>query len=127
MQENRKFSVIDRIKSFKYAFNGLRLFFINDHNGRIHLFAALIAIGLSFYLQLSASEWIAILAVIISVIVAEIINASIEKLADFVSPEYHPKIKVVKDLAAAAVLMAALLAVVVGLIIFLPKLSRIIG
>ena len=127
MQENRKFSVIDRIKSFKYAFNGLRLFFINDHNGRIHLFAALIAIGLSFYLQLSASEWIAILAVITSVIVAEIINASIEKLADVVSPEYHPKIKVVKDLAAAAVLMAALLAVVVGLIIFLPKLSRIIG
>lgn len=127
MQETRKFSVIDRIKSFKYAFNGLRLFFINDHNGRIHLFAALIAIGLSFYLQLSASEWIAISAVITSVIVAEIINASIEKLADVFSPEYHPKIKVVKDLAAAAVLMAALLAVVVGLIIFLPKLSRIIG
>jgi len=120
--DNQKFSLIDRIKSFKYAFQGLKLFFINDHNGRVHLFAAIIAIGLSFYLKLSALEWIAILGVISAVIVAEILNSAIEKLADVVSPDFHPKIKVVKDLAAAAVLVAAFLAVAVGAIIFIPKL-----
>ncbi|RZK20705.1 MAG: diacylglycerol kinase family protein [Pedobacter sp.] len=123
MQENRKFSFVDRIRSFKYAFNGLKFFFINDHNGRVHLFAAIIVIALSFYLQLSGLEWIAILSVISAVVVAEIINSAIEKLADVVSPEYHPKIKILKDLAAAAVLVTAFLAVGVGLIIFLPKLS----
>ena len=119
---NPKFSIIDRIKSFKYAFNGLKLFFVNDHNGRVHLFAAIIAISLSFYLKISNSEWIAIITVIAAVFVAEIINSSIEKLADVVSPEIHPKIKIVKDLAAAAVLVAAFLALAVGGIVFLPKL-----
>lgn len=119
---NQKFSIIDRIKSFKYAFNGLKLFFINDHNGRVHLVAAVIAIGLSFYLNISGYEWIAILSVISAVFVAEILNSAIEKLADVVSSEYHPKIKVVKDLAAAAVLVAAFLAMAVGGIIFIPKL-----
>jgi len=119
---NTKFSIIDRIKSFKYAFSGLRLFFITEHNARIHLLAAGVAIGLSIYLHLSSTEWIAILSVISAVFVAEIINSSIEKLADVVSPEIHPKIKIVKDLAAAAVLVAAFLALAVGGIVFLPKL-----
>lgn len=117
-----KFSIIDRIKSFKYAFNGLKLFFIHDHNGRVHLFAAIVAIGMSFYLEISGLEWIAILSVISAVFVAEILNSAIEKLADVVSPDYYPKIKVVKDLAAAAVLVAAFLAVAVGAIVFIPKL-----
>jgi len=119
---NEKFSITDRIKSFKYAFNGLKLFFVNDHNGRIHLCAAIVAIGLSFYLKISGSEWIAILSVISAVFVAEILNSALEKLADVVSPDYHPKIKIVKDLAAAAVLVAAFLAVAVGFIVFIPKL-----
>jgi len=119
---NEKFSIIDRIKSFKYAFHGLKLFFILDHNGRVHLFAAIVAIALSFYLKLSALEWIAILGVISAVMVAEILNSAIEKLADMVSPDFHPKIKIVKDLAAAAVLVAAFLALAVGAIIFIPKL-----
>ncbi|WP_029275753.1 diacylglycerol kinase family protein [Pedobacter borealis] len=120
--DNEKFFIIDRIRSFKYAFNGLKLFFVNDHNGRVHLFAAIIAIGLSFYLKISNLEWIAILSVISAVFVAEILNSALEKLADVVSPDYHPKIKVIKDLAAAAVLVAAFLSVVVGAIIFIPKL-----
>jgi len=119
---NQKFSVLDRIKSFKYAFNGLKLFFIHEHNGRVHLCAAISAIGLSFYLKLSALEWMAILGVISAVFVAEILNSAIEKLADVVSPDFHPKIKIVKDLAAAAVLVAACLALAVGVIIFIPKL-----
>jgi len=121
-KENEKFSVWARIKSFKYAFNGLILFFKSEHNGRIHLLAAVFAIVLSINLKLSPLEWVAILVVISVVFVAELLNSSIEKLADIVSPEIHPKIKIVKDLAAAAVLVAAFLALTVGGIIFLPKL-----
>jgi len=122
MKDNRKFSVIDRIRSFKYAFNGLKLFFLNDHNGRVHLLAAIFAIALSACLKLSIFEWIAILTVIAAVLIAEMINTAIEKLADVVHPEISPKIKIIKDLAAGAVLVAAFLAVAVGALIFLPKL-----
>ncbi|MFW0718012.1 diacylglycerol kinase family protein [Pedobacter sp. N23S346] len=127
MEEKKKFSIIDRMRSFKYAFNGLKLFFINDHNGRVHLFAAIIAIVFSWLLHISELEWVAIFLVITAVIVTEIINASIEKLADVVSPTYHPKIKIVKDLAAGAVLMTAFLALAVGGIIFIPKLLACIS
>jgi diacylglycerol kinase (ATP) len=119
---NEKFSIINRFKSFKYAFQGLKLFFMLEHNGRVHLFAAIVAIALSFYLKLSSLEWIAILGVISAIIVTEILNSAIEKLADVVSPDFHPKIKIVKDLSAAAVLVAAFLALAVGTIIFIPKL-----
>lgn len=119
---NKPFSVKERIKSFTYAFNGLKLFFVSEHNGRIHLVAAIIAIGLSFYLHLSTFEWIAILGVIAAVFITEILNSSIEKLADVVTTEINPKIKIVKDLAAAAVLVSAILALAVGCLIFIPKL-----
>jgi diacylglycerol kinase (ATP) len=127
MEERKKFSIIARLNSFKYAFNGLKLFFQYDHNGRLHLFAALIAILFSWLLHISKLEWIAILMVITVVMVTEIINAAIEKLADVVSPEYHPKIKIVKDLAAGAVLMTAFLALAVGAMIFIPKLFACIS
>ncbi|GGE65978.1 diacylglycerol kinase (ATP) [Pedobacter psychrotolerans] len=122
MDGKNKFSIIERLRSFKYAINGLRLFLMNDHNGRVHFCAAIIAIGLSWLLHISALEWVTILLMIGAVIVTEMINASIEKLADVVSPEYHPKIKIVKDVAAGAVLVTAFLAVIIGAIIFIPKL-----
>lgn len=113
--------------SFKYAVSGLKYFVKNDHNGRIHLFAALLAIALSIYFNISKLEWIAILGVITLVIITEMINAAIEKLADVVSEEYHPKIKIVKDLVAGAVLICAFLALAIAVIIFIPKLSGIIS
>ncbi|MDY0904336.1 diacylglycerol kinase family protein [Pedobacter sp. CFBP9032] len=127
MEENKKFSIIDRIRSFKYAFNGLKLFFRDDHNGRLHLFASIVAIMFSWLLKISAMEWVVILVVITAVIATEMVNAAIEKLADVVSPNYHPKIKIVKDLAAGAVLMTAFLALAVGGIIFIPKLLACIS
>jgi len=119
---DKKFSLKDRIKSFGYAFNGLKLFFYTEHNARIHLLAAILALAISFWLKISSLEWVAIIGVIILVFIAEIFNSSIEKLADVVSPEINPKIKIVKDLAAAGVLVTAILAVLIGAIIFLPKL-----
>ncbi|WP_316737569.1 diacylglycerol kinase family protein [Pedobacter aquatilis] len=119
---NKKFSLKDRVKSFGYAFKGLSFFFSNEHNARIHIFGTFIAIGFSVWMGISSLEWIAILGVITLVFVAEVFNTAVEKLADVVSPEVNPKIKIVKDLAAGAVLLTAIFAVIVGLIIFCPKL-----
>ncbi|WP_316761467.1 diacylglycerol kinase family protein [Pedobacter aquatilis] len=120
--KDKEFSIIARVKSFKHAFNGLKLFFTNEHNGWVHLLAAVLAIALSLYLNLSVLEWIAIISAIAIVFAAEIFNSAIEKLADVVTSEINPQIKIVKDLAAAGVLVTAILAVLIGAIIFLPKL-----
>ena len=87
----------------------------------IHLLAALAVIIAGFSFEISVGEWIAISFAIGLVVVAEMLNTAIEKLTDMVSPEIHPNAKVVKDLAAGAVLMASIVALVIGLIVFLPK------
>lgn len=119
--KNKKFSVSDRLKSFKYAFNGFKILFRDEHNARIHLLAAIVAIVLGWFLKISLTEWLAISIVIGLVFITEIINSCIENMADFISPEKHHQIKKIKDLAAAAVLLSAILAVVIGLLIFIPR------
>lgn len=119
--KSNKFSITQRIKSFKYAINGLNLLFKEEHNARVHAFVALIVITVGFYFEISALEWIAVLFAIGFVITTEILNTCIENLADFISPERNEKIKVIKDIAAAAVLLSTITAIVIGLIIFLPK------
>lgn len=113
----------DRIHSFGYAFKGLSFFFSSQHNARIHLLAALSAVGLGFLLKITTADWCWIVSAIILVFAMEILNTSIEVLCDHLHPEIHPKIKQVKDLAAAAVLITALGAVIVGCLVFIPKLN----
>ena len=120
--ESKPFSISERIKSFKYAREGLRTLFIEEHNARVHLVSALIAVALGFVLKISPNEWIALVIVVSLVFIGELFNTSLEALADFASPEKHPQIKKVKDLAAAAVLLSSISAVITGIIIFLPKL-----
>lgn len=120
--ENKKFSIKKRLGSFKYALNGLRILINNEHNSRIHLLAAICAIILGFILDISNVEWVTIVIVTGFVFSVEIINSSIEYLADFISPNYHEIIKKVKDLSAAAVLISALVSVIVAFIIFIPKI-----
>jgi diacylglycerol kinase (ATP) len=117
----KNFSLSERLNSFRYAINGLRILFKEEHNARIHLLAAILAIFFGFYFGISAMEWIALIIVIGLVFILEAVNTALENLADVVSPGKNEKIGVVKDLGAGAVLVSALLAVVVGLIIFLPK------
>lgn len=121
---NAPFSIKDRLRSFVYAFNGLKTLFIDEHNARIHLAIALVAIFTSVFLKISITEWIFIIGCIVLVFMAELFNSAIENLADVVSLMYHPKIKKVKDLAAASVLLAAILSVIVAAIIFIPKLLQ---
>lgn len=109
-----------RLKSFSHAFRGLRTLFRDEPNARIHLVASMVAVGLGLYLGITRMEWVAILGVIALVFSAELINTAIEQLADVVSPEFHPKIKKTKDMAAASVLVLAALSIGVACFVFLP-------
>ncbi len=124
--QKEKFSLTKRLKSFKYAVNGLSILIREEHNARIHLFAALVVVVAGFFFNVSKVEWIAIILAIGSVIALEIINSTIENIADFISPEKHEKIKKIKDLSAAGVLVSALAAMIIGMIIFIPKISSLI-
>ncbi len=118
MKEKKPFSVIQRIKSFRFAFAGIKMMWKMEHNFRIHLFAALAAITMAIIFDIEAWKWFALLVCIVIVLVAEIFNTAIEKLCNLVEPNQHPQVKIIKDISAAAVLIAALLAVVAAVIIF---------
>lgn len=108
------------MQSFGYACKGLMQFFKTEHNLWIHCAAALLAVILGFFLNISRTQWTAILLVIGMVISAEAFNTCIEKMMDYLAPEQHEKVRYIKDLAAGAVLITAIVAALVGLIIFLP-------
>lgn len=125
-KENSMSTIKKRISSFKFAFNGFKILFKEEFNAKIHLASAIIVLILGFLLDIDRYEWCAILVVIGMVISAELINTAIEYLADFVSPEKRNVIKKVKDLAAAAVLVAAIVALIIGAVIFGPKIFGLI-
>lgn len=120
--KNDGFTFRKRLRSFRYAFNGIRLLISKEHNAWIHCFATVCVVIAGFLLEISKMEWIACVIVIGAVLAAEAVNSAVEALADFVSPEYNEAIKRTKDLAAGAVLLMAIAAAVVGGIIFFPKL-----
>ena len=110
-----------RLKSFQYAFSGIADLFRTQANARIHLLLSVIAIGLGFYFSLSLMEWIIITFCIGLVLTAEAFNTALEYLTDLVSPSHHPLAGKTKDLAAAAVLITAIMAAIIGILVFLPK------
>ena len=120
--ESQNFSIKKRIQSFRHAINGLKILIKEEHNARIHFFAAIVVVAAGFLLKISILEWIAITFAIGFVITAEILNASIENVADFISPKNHNTIKKIKDLAAAAVLVSAITAFAIGMLVFIPKI-----
>ncbi|WP_312789208.1 diacylglycerol kinase family protein [Sphingobacterium sp.] len=122
IMSKNNFSIKDRLKSFVYAYNGLKITWQEEHNFRIHCIAAILVILFSVLFQISRLEWIAVSISIGFVFVCELLNTSLENLADFVCQENNPKIKRVKDIAAAAVILSSATALVNGLIIFLPKI-----
>ena len=124
MSVRKKFSVRERIKSFTYAGDGFKALLRTEHNAYIHLVLAVASVVLGFVMQISRLEFLILIVVIAMVLVAEIFNTAIEKTMDFISNEKHPQIKLVKDLAAAAVLLSAVAAVVVGCLIFIPRLLQ---
>lgn len=124
MKNDKPFSLQARLKSFVYAYEGIKLFLRAEPQALMHLVAAVSVIAAGCYFNINWHEWIAIAFAIGMVVVSEILNTAIEKLTDMVSPEINNKAKAVKDLAAGAVLVASITALVIGLIVFLPKLME---
>lgn len=123
--KNSGFSLKKRLKSFLFAFNGIKLLIKGEHNAWIHCIATICVVTAGFALGLSNMEWIAVTIVIGAVFMGEAFNSAIEAISDRVSPEYDEAIKRTKDIAAGAVLLMAIAAAIVGTIIFLPKILAI--
>jgi diacylglycerol kinase len=121
-----KFSIKSRLSSFRFALDGLWSLLKYEHNSRIHLAMAITAIILGILLKLNMSEWSLIIMVIGIVFITELLNSSLESLADHINPEWNKLIKKAKDYSAAAVLISAIISVIIGAIIFIPKISNLI-
>ena len=121
MVKDQRFSVRSRLRSFYYAGAGIKQFFRQEHNARIHLAAAIVVAILAWQLKVSQLEAVALVVVIGLVWVTEMLNTCLEKAMDMISREQHPEIKIIKDLAAGAVLIASITALIVGSFIFIPK------
>ena len=109
-------------KSFSYAFQGIKTALKNEPNLRIHTFFAIAAISAGVYLHISRLEWLLLAFTIFYVISLELLNTVLEAIVDLVSPDVRDAAKVAKDVSAAMVLLAAFMSVIVGFVLFLPKL-----
>jgi diacylglycerol kinase (ATP) len=121
--KEKRFTLRSRLASFGPAFRGIASFLKNEHNAYIHLTLAILAIFLSIVLHISKNEWIAIILCIGLVLISEAFNSAIEKLTDLFSPEYSREARLIKDIAAGAVLLASIIALTAGLIVFIPYIS----
>ncbi len=118
----RAFTLSARIKSIKYALEGMFLVLKTQHNAWIHATATLLVIALGISVTLTSTEWLLLVLSISVVWVAESFNTALEYLADAITKDFHSSIKNAKDISAGAVLISAIGSVIIGLIIFVPKL-----
>ncbi len=121
----KPFKLIERIRSFKYAFRGIWIMLQSQQNAWIHAAATALVCGAGFYFQFTKFEWCWIVLAIVAVWTAEAFNTAFEFLADKISTEYHPLIGKAKDVAAGAVLITAIGAAIVGVIIIGPYFLKL--
>ncbi len=124
--EKKRFSIVARVKSTTHAWRGLGIFIKTTHNSWVHIFFGILAIYLGFVLHISSIEWVMVVFSIGLVIITEALNTAFEIDIDLTSPTYHPYARDTKDVAAGAVLISAVVAGIIGLIIFLPKVLILI-
>lgn len=113
---------INRVKSVGYAFKGLFLLLRTEASIQIQFVIAIIMTFAGFYYDISANEWIAQLLAIGLVMGIEGLNTAVEKISDYIQPEVDPKIGFIKDVSAGAVMIVSIIASIVGLIIYIPKI-----
>lgn len=113
------------VKSFSYALQGICYASKVERNLKIHLSITLLVVILGFLFSLTKIEWLFVLIAIGGVITLELVNTSIERVVDLVTKDDHPLAKQAKDTAAGAVLIYAIIAVIIGIIIFVPKILRL--
>ncbi len=119
--KRRPFSLKERFHSFVYAYRGLKLL-LNEHNTWIYLLAVFCVVVVGLLVSLTLVEWAVVIILLGNVWIAEALNTAVERLCDHVTPQQHPEIAHIKDVAAAAPLIAAMVAVVAGLCIFMPPI-----
>lgn len=117
-----KFSLVAQIKSATHAWRGIGILIKTTHNFWLQIFFALLAVYLGFLLCISTTEWLFLVFAIGLVFITEALNTAFEIDIDLTSPEYHPYARDTKDVAAGAVLISVFMAIIVGLIIFVPKI-----
>ncbi len=118
-KEDKSLALHSRKKSFAYAFNGLAILW-KEPNAKIHALATVLVIGLGIFRNIGRQQWMALVLAIALVWITEALNTSIEKLCDYCCDhKIHPTIKVVKDVSAAAVLLAAIASVIIAILVFL--------
>ena len=115
------------IRAFKYALNGLRYAVVNERNFRIEILCAIFIIVLAFIFKITVFAWLILIINICFVLAAELFNTAIEKLADISCKEINPVIEIIKDVAAASVLITVLSALTCGVIIFIPHILKLIN
>ena len=113
------------ISSLSFAFAGILHALRTERNMRIHFISSIIVGAISFYFSITKMEWIFILFTIGGMFALELMNSAIERAVDLVTLDYHPLAKQAKDFAAGAVLIYAMLAIIVGMIIFLPYVIKL--
>ena len=112
---------LNRIKAFKFAAKGFWILITTEKSIISQVFIGIIMTLIGFIMNLSATEWLFQILAIALILVAESLNTGIEKLADFIHPDYHKEIGRIKDISAGAAFFAAIFAVIIGLIIYVPK------
>lgn len=123
MKKNKKDPLA---KSFGYAFQGIFTCIKKERNMKIHVMAAILVVIFGTVLKLSVTEWCICLVLFGMVMSLELVNTAVEAVVDLVTKERHPLAKIAKDTAAGAVLIAAIMAAITGLIIFVPKILAFI-
>ncbi|MDV7188070.1 diacylglycerol kinase family protein [Lutibacter sp. TH_r2] len=113
--------LINRIRAFKFAFKGFWILITTENSIIAQVIIGSIVTIFGFIMNISATEWMFQTLAIALILVAESLNTGIEKLADFVHPDYHKQIGRIKDISAGAAFFAAIFAVIIGLIIYIPK------
>lgn len=122
----QKFSVRKRLASFRFAFSGIKHALLHEHNFRLHLVATLISVAAGFYFDINKTDWLILVFAIGFVLIAELFNSAIELIADFISPGKHETIGKIKDISAGAVLIAVLISVIAGTMVFWPYVEQIV-
>jgi undecaprenol kinase len=124
-KNKKKPGFIRFLNSFKYSFEGLGYAFTHEQSTLIMLIAAIVTVVGGIYFRINEVEWLAVFFAIGIVLATELINTSIEATIDLLSPKFHPLAKIAKDTGSAAVFVFTIIAVIIGLIVFVPYVMNL--
>lgn len=124
-RSNKQFGFKRIISSIRNSWNGLRVAYKNEQSMYIHLIATVLLLLFSFFLKISMTQWLIIIAIIGLTLVVELLNTAIESTVDLVTKEFHPLAKNAKDTASAAEFILAISAFIISLMIFIPKIMEL--